>query len=390
MGNVVLIGFMGCGKSSVAVKLSYRLKRQMTDTDRLIEKKQGKSIREIFEQDGEEAFRQMETQTLQELKETAKNQVISVGGGTPVREENRTLMKEIGKVVYLRAKAETLYERLKKDTNRPLLQGGDEDLKTKIQGLLEKRSSAYEEAADLIIDVDDKPFGQVLYEIERGIRPSYRDNANTASEEGGYKGKYSQRYPLGQRFGYGTRAPYGKPSCSIWLCYGQSAAGSRFYRRAFFVTGLRGLRTLTNTCSTEEKGPVLWICSPMGSPLMGSRQRRLTLLQTAVFPVQRQKKKEKVSAQALVINGPSNFLGIREKGIYGTQDYNDLLNMIAQKGLDCHAAISVFQSNHEVRLLIKSRKRILIRQRALSSIQRLLRTTAMPSATHWQVLPYQR
>ena len=93
MGNVVLIGFMGCGKSSVAVKLSYRLKRQMTDTDRLIEKKQGKSIREIFEQDGEEAFRQMETQTLQELKETAKNQVISVGGGTPVREENRTLMK---------------------------------------------------------------------------------------------------------------------------------------------------------------------------------------------------------------------------------------------------------------------------------------------------------
>ncbi len=85
MGNVVLIGFMGCGKSSVAVKLSYRLKRQMTDTDRLIEKKQGKSIREIFEQDGEEAFRQMETQTLQELKETAKNQVISVGGGTPVR-----------------------------------------------------------------------------------------------------------------------------------------------------------------------------------------------------------------------------------------------------------------------------------------------------------------
>ena len=95
MGNVVLIGFMGCGKSSVAVKLSYRLKRQMTDTDRLIEKKQGKSIREIFEQDGEEAFRQMETQTLQELKETAKNQVISVGGGTPVREENRTLMKEL-------------------------------------------------------------------------------------------------------------------------------------------------------------------------------------------------------------------------------------------------------------------------------------------------------
>ena len=289
MGNVVLIGFMGCGKSSVAVKLSYRLKRQMTDTDRLIEKKQGKSIRDIFEQDGEEAFRQMETQTLQELKETAKNQVISVGGGTPVREENRTLMKEIGKVVYLRAKAETLYERLKKDTNRPLLQGGDEDLKTKIQGLLEKRSSAYEEAADLIIDVDDKPFGQVLYEIERGIRPSYRDNANTASEEGGYKGKYSQRYPLGQRFGYGTRAPYGKPSYGTFGSYSLQPAA------AFYPVGVlrtmdaqRGIYRHWQTPVRQKKRS-----SPMGSPLMGSRQRAVSSFTDSSFPVRRQKKKRK-------------------------------------------------------------------------------------------------
>ena len=294
MGNVVLIGFMGCGKSSVAVKLSYRLKRQMTDTDRLIEKKQGKSIREIFEQDGEEAFRQMETQTLQELKETAKNQVISVGGGTPVREENRTLMKEIGKVVYLRAKAETLYERLKKDTNRPLLQGGDEDLKTKIQGLLEKRSSAYEEAADLIIDVDDKPFGQVLYEIERGIRPSYRDNANTASEEGGYKGKYSQRYPLGQRFGYGTRAPYGKPSYGTFGSYGQSAAGSRFLSggRSSYDGHTEGDRHWQTPVRQKKRLSPMDL-SPMGSPLMGSRQRAVSSFTDSSFPVRRQKKKRK-------------------------------------------------------------------------------------------------
>ena len=269
MGNVVLIGFMGCGKSSVAVKLSYRLKRQMTDTDRLIEKKQGKSIREIFEQDGEEAFRQMETQTLQELKETAKNQVISVGGGTPVREENRTLMKEIGKVVYLRAKAETLYERLKKDTNRPLLQGGDEDLKTKIQGLLEKRSSAYEEAADLIIDVDDKPFGQVLYEIERGIRPSYRDNANTASEEGGYKGKYSLTDSL------------------------QPAAA--FYPADVLrmMDTLKGIYRHWQTTVRQKKRLSPMDLSPMGSPLMGSRQRAVSSFTDSSFPVRRQKKKRK-------------------------------------------------------------------------------------------------
>ena len=273
----------------------------MTDTDRLIEKKQGKSIREIFEQDGEEAFRQMETQTLQELKETAKNQVISVGGGTPVREENRTLMKEIGKVVYLRAKAETLYERLKKDTNRPLLQGGDEDLKTKIQGLLEKRSSAYEEAADLIIDVDDKPFGQVLYEIERGIRPSYRDNANTASEEGGYKGKYSQRYPLGQRFGYGTRTPYGKPSYGTFGSYGQSAVGSRFLSggRSSYDGHTEGdLQTLANTCSTEEKAQSYGVSALWAVLLWAAGRGRSALLQTAVFPCGGRKRKEKVSAQA--------------------------------------------------------------------------------------------
>ena len=72
MGNVILIGFMGCGKSSIAVKLSYRLKQPVTDMDRWIEKKQGKTISEIFEQEGEEAFRRMETDALRQLKETAK------------------------------------------------------------------------------------------------------------------------------------------------------------------------------------------------------------------------------------------------------------------------------------------------------------------------------
>lgn len=237
----------------------------------------------------------METQTLQELKETAKNQVISVGGGTPVREENRTLMKEIGKVVYLRAKAETLYERLKKDTNRPLLQGGDEDLKTKIQGLLEKRSSAYEEAADLIIDVDDKPFGQVLYEIERGIRPSYRDNANTASEEGGYKGKYSQRYPLGQRFGYGTRAPYENlPTAHLALTDSLQPAAA-FYTAGVLRTmdTLKGIYRHWQTPVRQKKRLSPMDLSPMGSPLMGSRQRAVSSFTDSSFPVRRQKKKRK-------------------------------------------------------------------------------------------------
>ena len=90
--------------------------------------------------------------------------------------------------------------------------------------------------------------------------------------------------------------------------------------------------------------------SPMGSPLMGGQLFYRHQFSRAAA----EKEKKKSLRKLLVINGPNlNFLGIREKGIYGTQDYNDLLNMIAQKGLDCHAAISVFQSNHEGAIIDK-------------------------------------
>ena len=105
----------------------------------------------------------METKCLKKLIETTNNQIISVGGGLPIREENRALLKELGTVVYLRARAETIYERLKHDKTRPLLQGDDPQLK--IRTLMEKRAAIYENAADIIIDVDDKDFDAVLNEI---------------------------------------------------------------------------------------------------------------------------------------------------------------------------------------------------------------------------------
>lgn len=104
----------------------------------------------------------------------------------------------------------------------------------------------------------------------------------------------------------------------------------------------------------QKKRPSPMDLSSMGSPLMGSRQRAVSSFTDSSFPCSGRKRKEKSLRKLLVINGPNlNFLGIREKGIYGTQDYNDLLNMIAQKGLDCHAAISVFQSNHEGAIIDK-------------------------------------
>ena len=175
MNNVILIGFMGSGKSCVGRKLSYRLQRTMLDTDKQIEKKQGKTISEIFQEQGEQAFRDMETAYLQELLETCNNQIISSGGGLPLRQENRALLKQIGCVVYLKVTADTVYQRLKNDTTRPLLQG--DDPQGKIAALLSDRLPIYASVADVTIEVDDKSFDQILDEIQEAVS-IYEDSGN--------------------------------------------------------------------------------------------------------------------------------------------------------------------------------------------------------------------
>lgn len=161
--NIILTGFMGCGKTSVGIKLSYALRRTMIDTDKWIEKKQNMTVSEIFENYGEAAFRQMETDCIKELITSRNHQIISTGGGLPVKEENRSLLKELGRVYYLKVTPETVYERLKGDTTRPLLQG--ENPKGRIEELLSKRASCYEDGADVIIDVSEKSFEMIIEEI---------------------------------------------------------------------------------------------------------------------------------------------------------------------------------------------------------------------------------
>lgn len=161
--NIILIGFMGCGKTSVGIKLSYQMKRTMIDTDKWIEQKQKMTVSEIFDAYGEGAFRQMETECLKELIRTADKQIISVGGGLPMREENHSLLKELGKVVYLKVTPETVYERLKDDTTRPLLQV--EDPMERIRSLMAQRAPIYEKCADRIVEVSDKTFEEVLKQV---------------------------------------------------------------------------------------------------------------------------------------------------------------------------------------------------------------------------------
>lgn len=165
--NCILIGFMGSGKSSVGIRLSYRLRRVVEDTDKLIEMREGRTISEIFEENGEPYFRQLETNLLQELIERVNGEILSVGGGTPVREENRPLLQTLGTVVYLRIRPETVYERLKGDTSRPLLQG--DNPRERIRTLMEDRRDAYESCADLIIDVDELDMEQILDQIQEKL-----------------------------------------------------------------------------------------------------------------------------------------------------------------------------------------------------------------------------
>lgn len=166
--HLILIGFMGSGKTSIGRGLSYKLRRAFHDTDRMIEEKEGMSISEIFASKGEGAFRQMETEVLRGIRDDRIGRIYSLGGGTPVRMENQPLIKKCGTVCYLRITAAEVYERLKGDTTRPLLQC--EDPLSKIKDLIAKRGPAYERCADIIVDTGSISRNQVMEAILEELR----------------------------------------------------------------------------------------------------------------------------------------------------------------------------------------------------------------------------
>ena len=160
--NVILCGMMGAGKTVVGQRLAQRLGRRWIDTDACIVEKYGE-IAAIFKRFGEEYFRGLETEIVAELVQK-DGLVISVGGGLALREENVSLLKKNGKIVYLQASAEILTERLGTGNSRPLLQTGE--LLTTVEELLKKRASIYARAADFTVDTDGKTIENVAFEIE--------------------------------------------------------------------------------------------------------------------------------------------------------------------------------------------------------------------------------
>jgi shikimate kinase len=166
---IYLTGFMGSGKSTIGPILANTLGWEFIDLDKLIEHKAGKSIKRIFEDEGEDFFRQLERSTLLEISK-GENQVISLGGGTMVNDENIKILKNSGKIVYLKVSNESLFERLKFKRDRPLFLKNsnnalsDNEMKEKIENLMEARSPFYEQA-DLVINAEDSGIGKTVDRI---------------------------------------------------------------------------------------------------------------------------------------------------------------------------------------------------------------------------------
>lgn len=160
--NLVLIGFMGTGKSTVATYLSKQYHMDIIEMDALIEQREGMSIPEIFQVHGEPYFRSLETNLLKEMQ-TYENKIISCGGGAALREENVREMKKNGKVILLTARPETILERTREDNSRPLLK--DRKTPESISLLMEQRREKYLAAADLSVATDNKSIPEICKEI---------------------------------------------------------------------------------------------------------------------------------------------------------------------------------------------------------------------------------
>ncbi len=164
--NIVLIGFRGTGKSTVGKLLAKRLERDFIDSDKHIESSTGKTIKSIFQDDGEEGFRKIEADTIAELSK-ADNKVISAGGGAVLKEDNVRNLKDNGFLVLLEATPEIIHNRIAQDKKttqqRPSLT--DKKPLDEIKHLIAQREHAYKNAADYTISTSYVSCEYIVNEI---------------------------------------------------------------------------------------------------------------------------------------------------------------------------------------------------------------------------------
>ena len=165
-GNIILIGPMGSGKTSTGRMLAKEMGYAFADTDEEVTKRTGVSIAYIFDVEGEEGFRKRECLALKECLND-NNTVLSTGGGIVLSKENRDLLQDRGKVVYLQTSIRFQVKRTASTNNRPLLQNKDPE--ETLEKLMLTRAPLYEEIADITIMTDNKSLQEMSKEIQRAI-----------------------------------------------------------------------------------------------------------------------------------------------------------------------------------------------------------------------------
>ncbi len=162
--NIILIGMSGSGKTTIGEYLRSNFSFKVLDTDNKIKERMNMEIEDIFKEYGEEYFRDMETQVLEDYK-LIDNYVVATGGGIILREKNREILKSMGKRIFLKGTSETLVRNLKDSQEvRPLLKN-PKDLNLDIKQMMEKRKEKYLAAADIVLEIDGKSVEELVNEI---------------------------------------------------------------------------------------------------------------------------------------------------------------------------------------------------------------------------------
>ena len=168
MNHIVIIGFMGSGKTRVGKRLAKDFDIPFVDIDRVVTKKMNLSSKEIFDRFGEPFYRALETTAVKALIEDPEQKVISLGSGLPMQEQNEKYIKKLGTVVYLKGSYETLKKRLEHSSSNPLIEGADKA--DKIKKLLKQRDPVYAKFADVEMITGDKPFEELIGQLEEKLK----------------------------------------------------------------------------------------------------------------------------------------------------------------------------------------------------------------------------
>ena len=166
----MLVGFMGTGKTSIGRRLATQLRMRYVDTDDIVERDSGRCISDIFAEDGEPAFRELESEAVRKVSKLY-NYVISTGGGVVLKEANMVELRRNGIVFCLTATPEEIYRRVRHQSHRPLLQTPDP--LTKIKSMMEDRHPYYAKA-DYMVETTGRSFGEIMAYIKRVFAKSVR------------------------------------------------------------------------------------------------------------------------------------------------------------------------------------------------------------------------